>query len=201
MVGQFSLGSKQSPDYMKMTAQQTLAAPYGFVWKMHASRRGFRISGSDSGRWTRFWIFGVVPVARMGGDTDHARSAFGRYVAEAVFWTPAALLPGPGVEWQAVDADTARVVITRGDLRQEVELVIDDDGRATIVRFPRWTNAGSGKTFRYQTFGGYLSEYRTFSGFTVPTHVEAGNRFESDQYFPFFVADITDIDIPRPVQK
>ncbi|MCW8901834.1 MAG: hypothetical protein OQK95_14310, partial [Gammaproteobacteria bacterium] len=64
------------------------------------------MSGSDSSRWTRFRIFGLFPVARMGGEEAHTRSAYGRYVAEAVFWTPAALLPGPGVAWEHVDENT-----------------------------------------------------------------------------------------------
>lgn len=31
MAGQFSLGNKDAPDYMQMTAAQTLASPHGFV--------------------------------------------------------------------------------------------------------------------------------------------------------------------------
>jgi len=50
-------------------------------------------------------------VARMGGNPDHTRSAFGRYVAEAVFWTPAAVLPGPGVAWEHVNTDCARLIV------------------------------------------------------------------------------------------
>ena len=106
MVGRFSLGTKDDPRYQPMEARQILAAPDGFVWAMR-TRSGMPVSGSDSGTWTRFRIFGLIPVARLGGDPDHARSAFGRYVAEATFWTPAALLPGPNVTWEAVDEDTA----------------------------------------------------------------------------------------------
>lgn len=201
MTGQFSLGDKGSPNYLDMAAQQTLAAPYGFVWKMSASSGAMRISGSDSGSWTRFWIFGVVPVARMGGDSDHKRSAFGRYVAEAVFWTPAALLPGPGIEWQSVNENTARVIITHEELRQEVELIVDEAGRPTIVQYPRWSDANPDKIHRLQPFGGYLSEYRAFSGFILPTHIEAGNNFGTDEYFPFFVADVSNVEFPRPEQE
>ena len=108
MTGRFSLGDKDKPGYMAIAAEQTLAAPHGFVWSMRAGRGAMRVSGSDSGRWTRFWAMGLVPVARIRGDRDHARSTFGRYVAEAVFWMPAALLPGPEVAWNAIGDDTAR---------------------------------------------------------------------------------------------
>ena len=197
MIGQFSLGTKDTPKYMQMTAQQTLAAPRGFVWKMRAARGPVRISGSDSGSWTRFWTMGVIPVARMGGDRDHARSAFGRYVAEAVFWTPAALLPGPGIDWEPVDATTVRVIVTHGALKQAVELTVDAAGSPRIVRFLRWSVANPEKVYRLQPFGGYLSEFRTFSGFTLPTHVEAGNHFGTDEYFPFFRADVSEVRFPR----
>ena len=115
MTGQFSLGTKDDPRYRPMEARQILATPEGFVWEMR-TRGGMPLSGSDSGRWTRFRIFALIPVARVGGDPDHARSAFGRYVAEAVIWAPAALMPGPGVTWEAVDDDTARVTVRHGDL-------------------------------------------------------------------------------------
>ncbi len=198
MTGQFALGDQDAPNYMQMTAQQTLAAPHGFVWSMRAGRGAMRASGSDSGRWTRFWVMGLAPVARSGGTSDHARSAFGRYVSEAVFWTPAALLPGQGVRWEAVDESTARVIVTRGNLSQSVDVTVDADGRPGKVQFPRWTNANPEKAFRLQPFGGYLSEFRTFDGFTLPTHVEAGNHFGTEDYFPFFIADVHDVRFPTP---
>ncbi|MFW5824271.1 MAG: hypothetical protein ACOCVV_04840 [Marinobacter sp.] len=40
---------------------------------------------------------------------------------------------------------------------------------------------------------GCLSEFRSFGGFRLPTHVKAGNYFGTDQYFPFFVPDINDV--------
>ncbi len=198
MTGQFALGDRDAPNYMQMTAQQTLAAPHGFVWSMRAGRGAMRVSGSDSGRWTRFWAMGLAPVARSGGTSDHARSAFGRYVSEAVFWTPAALLPGQGVRWEAVDKSTARVIVTHGDLSQSVDVTVDAGGRPGKVEFPRWTNANPDEVFRLQPFGGYLSEFRTFAGFTLPTHVEAGNHFGTEDYFPFFIADVHDVRFPAP---
>jgi hypothetical protein len=116
MEGDFSLGSKEEPNYMPMTAEQILAAPHGFVWKLNAGDGVIRVSGSDvasdSSSWSRFWLLGVVPVARAGGNMDHSRSSFERYVAEAVFWTPAALLPRDNVRWEPITDTTARVTVT-----------------------------------------------------------------------------------------
>lgn len=195
MTGQFSLGTREAPNYQPMEARQILAAPDGFVWAMR-TRGGLPVSGSDSGRWTRFRIFGLIPVARLGGDPDHTRSAFGRYVAEAVFWTPAALLPGPGVTWETVDADTARVTVRHGDLAQAVDVTVDAQGRPVQVMFQRWSDANPDKVHRLQPFGGYMSDFRDVGGYRLPFRVEAGNMFGTDEYFPFFLADITEIRFP-----
>ena len=76
---------------------------------------------------------GLVPVARYGGDRDHQRSAFGRYVAEAVFWTPAALLPGEHVRWEAIDDSSARVILAHRGLEQAVDVTVDANGQPVKV--------------------------------------------------------------------
>jgi hypothetical protein len=195
MTGRFSLGSKDKPAYQAMTARQILAAPHGFIWAMRTCS-GMPVSGSDSGSWTRFRIFGLIPVARIGGNADHTRSAFGRYVAEAVFWTPAALLPGPGVSWSEVSENTARVSVRHGQLEQAVDVTVDGQGRPVEVYFQRWSDANPDKVHRLQPFGGRMSDFREVNGYRLPFHVEAGNHFGTDDYFPFFIADIDDIRFP-----
>ncbi|MEQ9104831.1 MAG: hypothetical protein RIE53_09040 [Rhodothermales bacterium] len=197
MEGEFSLGTRENPAYKVMRANQILAAPHGFVWKLTLPGP-VPISGSDAGTWTRFRILGLIPVARAGGSEDHARSAFGRYVAEAVFWTPAALLPGPGVSWAAVDANTARVTVTHGGFTQAVDVAVDVDGRPHRVSFMRWTNANPENVFRLQPFGGLLSDFRNVDGFMLPFQADAGNHIGTDDWFPFFKAKITAIRFPAP---
>jgi hypothetical protein len=195
MGGKFSLGDRDAPAFQTMQAQQILAAPQGFVWSMR-TLSGLPLSGSDTGSWTRFRIFGVIPVARLGGDPDHRRAAFGRYVAEAVFWTPAALLPGPGVNWTAIDDRTARVTVRHDGLEQAVDVILGSDGRPVEVRFQRWSDANPDSRYRLQPFGGYLSDFREVQGYRLPFRVEAGNMFDTDDYFPFFLAEVTAIRFP-----
>lgn len=195
MTGQFSLGTKDDPRYQPMEARQILAVPEGFVWSMR-TRGGMPVSGSDSGSWTRFRIFSLIPVGRLGGEPDHTRSAFGRYVAEATIWAPAALMPGPGVEWSALGPNSARVTITHGDLEQAVDVTVDAQGRPVEVSFQRWSNANPDKVHRLQPFGAVMSDFRDVDGYRLPFRIEAGNMFGTDDYFPFFLADVTEIRFP-----
>ena len=48
MEGTFGLGNQDEPNYMTMSAEQILAAPEGFIWKMSAGTGLKAISGSDS---------------------------------------------------------------------------------------------------------------------------------------------------------
>lgn len=195
MGGRLGLGTKADPGYQPMRARQILAAPAGFVWSVR-TRGAMPISGSDSGTWTRFSIFGLLPVARMGGDPDHVRSAFARAVAEAAFWTPAALLPGPGVRWDPVDACTARVTVRHGALEQAVDITVDPDGRPVRVALQRWSRENADKVWRLQPFGGYLSDFRDVGGYRLPFRVEGGNLFETDDYYPFYLAEVEAIRFP-----
>ncbi|TCO77697.1 hypothetical protein EV688_102154 [Chromatocurvus halotolerans] len=199
MTGDFSLGSKDRPAYQPMEAQQILAVPEGFVWSMR-TRGGLPISGSDTASWTRFRMLWVIPVARLGGDPDHTRSAFGRYAGEAVIWAPAALLPAPGVSWEAVAENIARVTVRHGNLSQAIDVTIDSEGRPVVVAFQRWSDANPDKVHRLQPFGATLSDFRDVGGYRLPFHVEAGNMFGTKEYFPFFIADVTEIRFPQAMK-
>lgn len=199
MGGQFSLGTGETPGYRRMAAQQILAAPHGFVWRMRMPG-WVPVSGSDAGSesesWTRLRILGLIPVARLGNDANHLRSAYGRQVAEAVFWTPAVLLPGPGVTWEEVDHDTARVTVASGGLSQTVDITLNTEGQPNTVVFMRWSDANPEKQYRLQPFGGALSDFREVRGYRLPFKVEAGNMFGTDEYFAFYRPEVADIRFP-----
>ena len=190
MTGELGLGTKAAPGYRQMRARQILAAPEGFVWRVTSGS----LSGSDgaaaSGSWSRFWLFGLLPVARVAGGPDHHRSAMGRMAAEAVFWTPAALLPGPGIRWEAADADTARLVMRIGGHEHVIDLAVTAGGQPTRIVLQRWSDANPEKTYRLQSFGGDLSDFRMIDGYRVPMRVEGGNLIGTEAYFPFYKAEI-----------
>lgn len=199
MQGRLGLGDKDKPNYRPMRAREVLAAPHGFVWSARLSG-AMPISGSDAGSprrsWTRFRWFGLLPLVRISDDADHARAAFGRCIAEAILWTPAALLPGPGVTWEGLSGNKARVTVSAGSLSQSVDLSMDSSGRPRSVWLMRWSNANPEKTYRLQPFGGTFSDFRAVEGFYLPFRVEAGNMFGTDDYFAFFEAEVTAIRFP-----
>ncbi len=192
MGGEIGMGDKTAPGYRPMRARQILS-PAGFVWALEAGIIGGSDGMMPATSWTRFRLAGLLPVVRVGGNPDHFRSAFGRVVAEGTFWTPAALLPGPGIAWETVDADTARVTVTAHGLSQPVEITVAPDGRPLRVVLPRWSNANPEKEWRLQPFGGDLAEFREFEGYRLPTTVDGGNLIGTEDYFPFFRARVSRI--------
>ncbi|MBL0418995.1 hypothetical protein JI739_01425 [Ramlibacter sp. AW1] len=196
MAGRLSLGSREDPRFLPMQARQVLAPPHGLLWQVRAGQGALRLAGSDAmvggHSWTRFWLWHSWPVVRAGDDADHLRSSFGRVVAEAAFWSPAFLLPGPSVSWSAVDADTARATVTHGSLTQEVEIRVDAQGQPLWVRMPRWSHANPDGVYRLQPFGGEVGDFRRVAGFQVPFRVDGGNFFGTPEYFPFYQARVLD---------
>lgn len=201
MEGQLGLGTKEKPNYRPMVAHQVLAPPHGLVWKLESGA----IAGSDGATpetsWTRFWLFGIVPAVRVGDNEDHRRAAFGRVVAEGAFWAPASLLPGPSVEWQPLDDNSARAVVSFGGFEQAVDITVAEDGRPTRVVIERWSNENADKTYREQPFGGELSGFEEYDGYRLPTVVEGGNHIGTDDYFPFFKARVTAVRFPAAAGK
>lgn len=141
----------------------------------------------------------MLPVARAGGDDNHLRASFGRAVAEAAFWAPAALLPQHGVRWEETgEPSLARAIITHGTLEQAIEIAVAENGQPRWVQFQRWSNANPEKEWRLQPFGGYLNDFQNFEGFTLPTRVDGGNHFGTEAYFPFFRARVGEVRFPVP---
>ena len=195
MRGRFLLGTRNKYQTYRMTARQILAPPDEFVWISRMRSGLMRISGSDAlvggSAWTRFWLNGLVPVASESGSADLRRSAEFRSAMEGI-WAPASLLPENGAMWEQISANRARVTVGATHSPIVFEMTVNQDGALREISGLRWSNANAGKTFRLQPFGGTVTAEAGFDGYTIPGMISVGNHFGTDDYLPFFQAEITD---------
>ena len=198
MLGEFGLGDAKSHNYYPISATQYNAAPTAFTWTMKTHDTVMAMNGSDV-LWdktshTKFWLFGVLPVARLGNNQDHLRSAFGRLAIEMAAWSPVALLPHFGGEWESVGDNHIRVTVRHAGLTQSVDIEIGADGAPLSFSIERWSDANVDKEFRLQPFGAIAKAYKTIDGITIVSEVEVGNHFGTADYFPFFKAVVTNFE-------
>ncbi len=196
MEGSFIMNGTEMP----MTAQQILAPPArGFVWRAEVGSGLMRFAGSDGYHapgegtvysWTKFWLRGLIPLARVGGTDDHARAAATRVMMESI-WAPASLLPQFGAQWSQTGPDTAEVRFADAPDLAPMQFKFDAEGDPLEVMALRWTDANPEKTYRMQPFGGRILETGVIQGFRIPVRVEMGNLFGTPDYAPFFLARIT----------
>lgn len=191
MRGRFNIGDRDHPHWRRLVAEEVLAPPDAFVWRARIGRC-VTITGSDgfhAGRaWTRFWLAGLIPLARRAGHANMVRAAAARAAIEAI-WVPAALLPGAGAQWEAAGEHHARVSFAGSDLPL-IDLTIAADGRPLAIATQRWTNANPQRRFRWQAFGATLAGIARFDGFAIPTRVVVANHFGTPAAAPFLRADI-----------
>jgi len=200
MEGSFIMNGNEMP----MHARQILAPPaQGFVWQADIGAGLMRFGGSDgyyrsSGTpdsrpeesWTKFWLRGLIPLARIGGTEDHARAAATRVLLESI-WVPASLLPQFGAEWVQTGPDSAEIRFADMDGIAPMQITLDVAGIPTEVWAMRWSDANSERVHRLQPFGGKMLEMARHQGFLIPARVELGNMWGTPEYAPFFIATIT----------
>lgn len=195
MEGSFIMNGNPMP----MTARQILAPPaQGFVWQAEVGAGLMQFAGSDGYQhaqgiqdsWTKFWLRGLIPLARVGGTEDHARAAATRVMLEAI-WAPANLLPQFGADWVQTGPDSAEVRFADVEGIEPMQITLDAEGNPIEVWALRWTDATPERVHRLQPFGGRMLEMGRHQGFLVPTRVELGNMWGTPDYAPFFLATIT----------
>lgn len=193
LKGTFLLGDGTNSQLYDMEASQILAPPNQFVWTPTLRSGLLTITGSDAlvdGKaWTRFWIASLLPVANVPSSADLVRSAQFRAAIEGI-WAPASLLPRDGIIWKATGPNTASVTMELSEGPIVAELTMDRTGALTEIVGQRWSNANPHKLFRLQPFGGTMEREATFEGYTIPSVVTVGNMFGTDDYFPFYRAQI-----------
>lgn len=78
-------------------------------------------------------VFGLASVVNLRGTRDMAEGELMRFLAEAA-WYPTALLPGRGVQWEAMDDRSARATLQDGDVTVALTFHFGADDLIDAVR-------------------------------------------------------------------
>jgi hypothetical protein len=172
-----------------LTAYEVLAPRIGFAWTARARMFGLPVRVHDyyyeNQGGVRVAVLGLFPLARETGE-DVIRSSRGRLVAEAV-WCPTALV-GPGVRWDAVDADRARYTLTVDGDSIPVTIRVDADGALGEVTLERWGKVDV-PTACPIPYGFEVTGEATFAGVTIPVRLRGGWWYGTDRLDPESAAE------------
>ncbi|UQA59660.1 DUF6544 family protein [Polyangium aurulentum] len=190
MRGQIRLGVEGA--WKRMRAEEIVAPPRGFVWRVWAGEGLMRMTGADwlegGSAGVRFFALGVVPVAHASGfDVD--RSAAGRLALESI-WAPAALLPERGVRWEVEGPDAIRASLRIAGEPHSFTLGLDDAGRVRSVTGLRWGSLVENEPHAWIPFGADVDDERTFNGVTIPSAVRVAWWHGTARVFEFFRAEV-----------
>lgn len=170
--GELRLGDADSAWKSFSATQYITVDPPGFFWDASVRLwplvdlwiRDLYHDGNGSASVT---LFGLLPV---GGDESNPELNEGellRYLAEAV-WYPTALLPGEGVEWEAVDDSTATATLEYGGVTATLTFHFTEDHKVSKVyaeQRPRRVAA----SYEPTPWTGHWHDYENRNGISVPT--------------------------------
>ena len=167
---------------VSLTAEEILAPRRGFVWTAHARLFGLPVRVRDHyyerDGGVHVDVLGLVPMP-LGGGEAVTRSSRGRLIGEAV-WCPTALA-GPGVTWEAVDADSARFTLEVDGEAVPVTVHVEPDGRLREVTLDRWGDVGVASS-GLLPYGFAVEAEAAFEGITIPTRLRGGWWYGTDRF-------------------
>lgn len=173
--GEFRMGGFEAGWKPMRTRQRFATHPPGFVWEASISLAPLlAVNVRDSylgGTGTmQAKMAGMVSLVDQSGSPELASGALQRYLAEAV-WFPTALLPGPNLTWEPMDATRARATLTDGAISVSLEFTFGAEGEITEVYTPgRYRDVkGVGVL---TPWGGRFEEYIGVRGVMTPRHWE-----------------------------
>lgn len=136
-------------------------------------------------------LFSAIPVmAEDGGALDHVSIL--RFFIESALY-PSALLPGPNLRWEAIDADHARaVVLADGAPIGAYRATVDAAG--ALVRMESEADGDPATAGRYHGAGEVVTrgDYRAVDGVMVPYAFTLSRRIAGQEQ-PFWRGTVTRI--------
>jgi hypothetical protein len=163
---------KDAPE-MALRADQIIVAGRGFVWKTVAQNGALVMTGADhyfdGAARMRIYLYDLIPIVNAAGP-EVTRSSLGRLLVECIA-IPSALLPGPNVRIEAVDAAHFRAVLTVGADVTALTIRVDETGRVQELAMPRWGNQTDDGHYELIPYGAIIEDERTFGGYTIPSRM------------------------------
>ncbi|MGM0650839.1 MAG: DUF6920 family protein [Bacteroidota bacterium] len=192
MAGELKLNNTWSA----FTAEQIIAADKGFIWQACVSRGAMKIYGHDmlwNGKAEMKWkLLNLIPVVNASNQ-DIYKSGIGRYAIENI-WLPSVLAQAGS--WKQPGKNHLEVSFEAFGKPVTLTMHIEDNGKLKTVSMQRWGKLDNNKTFEYMPFGGNMLKEQQFAGYTIPTTINVGWLFGTDQFKTkgeFFRADIKEV--------
>lgn len=156
--------------------QQVMTAPPGFDWNARIRMApGLPVHVHDAylaGQgYLHAALLGLLTLARAPASAELAEGELMRYLAEAA-WYPTALLPGQGVEWRALDANSARATLTDAGHAVSLDFHFSPDtGLIERVYSPARPRMNAGQTDLIPWQGRFW-DHAEFNGMQIPRQAE-----------------------------
>lgn len=174
-TGTFRSGEATSSWHAFTATQHVTVRPPGFVWDATIrmmpglSVRVLDAYADGQGKlWAR--LGGVVPVADPTPGPALDEGELLRYLAEAPLY-PTALLPGMGVTWTPINAQSARATLTHGRTTASLVFHVNDRNEVERVTGKRPFLADDG-TYVDRPWKGTWRNYEQRDGLRAPTEGE-----------------------------
>jgi hypothetical protein len=133
----------------------------------------------------------LIPIGESHGpETDQGELL--RYLAEMA-WFPTAFL-ARFIQWEAIDAGSARATISLPPITASGVFHIDDIGRCTHFTSERYRLEHKQPVLRPWT--GRYDDYREMNGFRIPMRAEVAYSLEAGE-FSYFRGEVTEISYDR----
>lgn len=168
--------TKDADRWVPLDAQQYYATESpAFVWHAHVKPTPYtwieardvyhKGSGFMEGK-----LLSAFPLMSDSG-REMELSSLARFLSEAP-WYPTALLPGKYLEWRAIDAHSAKAVISDAGYSVSAVFTFHDNGEITKVTTEDRYRSVNGKKER-NSWTAHFKNYQELNGIKIPTEVEA----------------------------
>lgn len=147
----------------------------GFLWKGKTALFSVRdtfISGKGQIKVRLLNLFKVVD----GRGPRYDQGEILRWLGESV-WYPTNLLPGPRLQWNPIDKDTAELSFRYEDHKLNYKVSFNTDGEITELETQRFMGDES-----LETWIGRVSCYEDVNGVKIPMKIEALWKLDTAEY-------------------